>query len=92
MPTLIHSLVDQKSSVLSLAATDKYIFSGSQNEDILVGALSLRNVPGHSFSGCPKVWNKDTFTLKTTLSGHEGSVLALEVARGKDWLFSSSGM
>lgn len=72
MPTLIHSLVDQKSSVLSLAATDEYIFSGSQNQDILV-------------------WNKDTFTLKATLSGHEGSVLALELAKEKEWLFSSGG-
>ncbi|KAF6757538.1 hypothetical protein DFP72DRAFT_1111850 [Ephemerocybe angulata] len=72
MPTLIHSLVGQKSSVLSLAATDQYIFSGSQAEDILV-------------------WNKDTFTLKATLSGHEGAVMALEVAKEKEWLFSSSG-
>ncbi|EFI27177.1 hypothetical protein CC1G_15002 [Coprinopsis cinerea okayama7 len=72
MPTLIHSLVEQKSSVLSLAATNRYIFSGSQNEDILV-------------------WNKGTFTLKKTLHGHTGSVLALEYAKDKEWLFSSSG-
>ncbi|TFK20012.1 glutathione degradosome [Coprinopsis marcescibilis] len=72
MPTLIHSLVEQRSSVLSLAATSRYIFSGSQNEDIVV-------------------WDNDTFTLKKTLHGHTGSVLALEYAKDNEWLFSSSG-
>ncbi|KAF9454810.1 glutathione degradosome [Macrolepiota fuliginosa MF-IS2] len=69
-PLLIHSLQESKSSVLSLAATDDYIFSGSQNRDILV-------------------WDKKTFTHKDTLRGHTGSVLALEYAREKAWLFSS---
>ena len=36
LPRLLHSLQENKSSVLSLAATDDYIFSGSQNRDILV--------------------------------------------------------
>lgn len=29
--------------------------------------------------------------MKTTLHGHTGSVLALEIAHEKEWLFSSSG-
>ncbi|KXN88158.1 putative di- and tripeptidase DUG2 [Leucoagaricus sp. SymC.cos] len=71
-PLLLHSLQENKSSVLSLAATDEYIFSGSQKRDILV-------------------WDKRTFTLKDTLRGHTGSVLALEYARDREWLFSSGG-
>ncbi|XP_006462650.1 hypothetical protein AGABI2DRAFT_179317 [Agaricus bisporus var. bisporus H97] len=71
-PFLLHSLQHNKSSVLSLAATDKFIFSGSQTGDILV-------------------WDKQTFSLKNTLRGHTGSVLALEIAKDKAWLFSSSG-
>ncbi|THU93407.1 glutathione degradosome [Dendrothele bispora CBS 962.96] len=35
-PKLLHSLHELDSSVLSLAANDSYIFSGSQNEHILV--------------------------------------------------------
>ncbi|KAF9568808.1 glutathione degradosome [Agrocybe pediades] len=35
-PSLIHSLHESRSSVLSLAANDDYIFSGSQNQDISV--------------------------------------------------------
>ncbi|KAF5360448.1 hypothetical protein D9756_004816 [Leucocoprinus leucothites] len=71
-PRLLHSLQESKSSVLSLAATDDCIFSGSQNRDILV-------------------WDKKTFTLKATLRGHTGSVLALEYAKDRNWLFSSGG-
>jgi di- and tripeptidase len=37
------------------------------------------------------VWDKEIFTLKQTLRGHTGSVLALENAEDKQWLFSSSG-
>ena len=35
-PLLVHSLHETNSSVLSLAASEDYIFSGSQNKDILV--------------------------------------------------------
>ncbi|KAK7039186.1 hypothetical protein VNI00_010091 [Paramarasmius palmivorus] len=35
-PRLLHNLHESGSSVLSLAANDVYIFSGSQNEDIMV--------------------------------------------------------
>ncbi|KAF8158262.1 hypothetical protein B0H34DRAFT_657084 [Crassisporium funariophilum] len=38
------------------------------------------------------VWDKSTFQLKHTLRGHTGSVLALEYASDKKWLFSSSGI
>ncbi|KAI0785192.1 Zn-dependent exopeptidase [Abortiporus biennis] len=37
------------------------------------------------------VWDKSTFTLKTTLKGHTASVLALEYAPDRKWLFSASG-
>ena len=37
-----------------------------------------------------KVWDRSTFQVKITLHGHTGSVLALEIAREKEWLFSSS--
>lgn len=37
------------------------------------------------------VWSKRTCTLKTSLRGHTGSILALELAEEKRWLFSASG-
>ncbi|KAL0960852.1 hypothetical protein HGRIS_005868 [Hohenbuehelia grisea] len=39
-PDLLHSLNEKDSSVLSLAASDDYIFSGSQNQDISVWCKS----------------------------------------------------
>ncbi|TFK70401.1 glutathione degradosome [Pluteus cervinus] len=73
-PALVHLLHDaeKRSSVLSLAATEEYIFSGTQCKYI-------------------SVWDKKTFALTNTLRGHTGSVLALEYAKEKQWLFSSSG-
>ncbi|KAH9829631.1 Zn-dependent exopeptidase [Rhodofomes roseus] len=57
--------------------------------------LSLAADPSHLFSGGPtgdiSVWDKDTLKLKATLSGHTGSILALEYAADKEWLFSASG-
>ncbi|KAG6865510.1 hypothetical protein C0991_001941 [Blastosporella zonata] len=57
--------------------------------------LSLASNHEYIFSGSQtqdiSVWEKQTFTLKSTLRGHTGSVLALELAKEKDWLFSSSG-
>ena len=38
-----------------------------------------------------QVWDKATFTLKSTLQGHTGSVLALQYAPDRQWLFSASG-
>lgn len=37
-----------------------------------------------------QVWDRSTFQVKTTLHGHTGSVLALEIAGKNEWLFSSS--
>ncbi|KAF8334688.1 uncharacterized protein EI90DRAFT_2914698 [Cantharellus anzutake] len=70
-PILAHTLRQEESSVLSLAADVHHIFSGSQGKDIYV-------------------WDRQTFQIKTTLKGHEGSVLMLEVSEEKGWLFSSS--
>ena len=47
LPLLVHSLHETRSSVLSLAANENYIFSGSQNQDIAVRPTHLylfRNV------------------------------------------------
>ncbi|KAL5524589.1 hypothetical protein ACEPAF_9729 [Sanghuangporus sanghuang] len=72
IPTLMHTLHTETSSVLSVVADDNYIFSGSQGYDIFV-------------------WDRRTLCLKTTLRGHTGSVLALELAKDRGWLISSSG-
>ena len=37
-PTLLHTLHQQDHSVLSVAADDKYIFSGSQGDEIYVSS------------------------------------------------------
>ncbi|KAF8489393.1 hypothetical protein JB92DRAFT_3013429 [Gautieria morchelliformis] len=56
--------------------------------------LSLAADACHIFSGCQTadiyVWDRSTFQVTTTLHGHTGSVLALEIAGEKEWLFSSS--
>lgn len=38
-----------------------------------------------------QVWDKQSYTLKTSLQGHTGSILALELVEQKGWLFSASG-
>ncbi|KZT09086.1 Zn-dependent exopeptidase [Laetiporus sulphureus 93-53] len=57
--------------------------------------LSLAADASHVYSGSPtgdiSVWDKHTLKLKTSLRGHTGSVLALEYAPDKEWLFSASG-
>ncbi|KDQ62261.1 hypothetical protein JAAARDRAFT_30154 [Jaapia argillacea MUCL 33604] len=57
--------------------------------------LSLCADEDHIYSGSQyhnvEVWDIQSFTLKATLRGHTGSVLALEYAADKKWLFSSSG-
>lgn len=72
LPTLVHSLHQKDSSVLSVAGDFDHLFSGSQGQDIYV-------------------WDRRTYRLETTLQGHTGPVLALEVCRERSWLFSSSG-
>ncbi|KAG6886585.1 hypothetical protein C0992_003273 [Termitomyces sp. T32_za158] len=66
-----------------------------QLHEIRSSVLSLASNSEYIFSGSQNedisVWEKQTFTLKSTLRGHTGSVLALELAKEKDWLFSSSG-
>ncbi|KAJ2972792.1 hypothetical protein NUW54_g12192 [Trametes sanguinea] len=71
-PKLFHSLHQEHSSVLSLAADAESIYTGSQDGQI-------------------SVWDKTTFKLKAVLRGHTGSVLALEYAADRHWLFSASG-
>ncbi|KAF8644410.1 hypothetical protein AX16_008471 [Volvariella volvacea WC 439] len=57
--------------------------------------LSLAVDEKHIYSGSQckyiSVWDKKAFVLKSTLRGHTGSVLALEYARDRKWLFSASG-
>jgi di- and tripeptidase len=57
--------------------------------------LSLSADTDHIFTGSQcfdiSVWDKKSFTYKTSLVGHTGSILALEYAEDKKWLFSSSG-
>ncbi|KAG1743250.1 glutathione degradosome [Suillus paluster] len=64
---------------------------GHENKSV----LSLMANADHIFTGgqCQDigVWDKHTFTLKTSLRGHTGSILALEIAEEKGWLFSASG-
>ncbi|GJE91816.1 Zn-dependent exopeptidase [Phanerochaete sordida] len=57
--------------------------------------LSLAADANYIYSGSQgndiTVWDKASFTLKTTLRGHAGSVLALEYAPELQVLFSASG-
>ncbi|TFK52694.1 Zn-dependent exopeptidase [Heliocybe sulcata] len=57
--------------------------------------LSLSADADYIYSGSQSqdvcVWDRHTCTLKTTLKGHTGSVLALECAEDRQWLFSASG-
>jgi WD40 repeat protein len=71
-PVLVHALHHDKTSILSIAADGRHIYSGSQAHDIYV-------------------WDRKTLTLKVRLSGHTGSVLALQIFEPKNWLFSASG-
>ena len=89
VPTLVHSLHELKSSVLSLEADDEdYIFSGTQNQDIAVMEIDFRLITLIVL----QVWDRHSFTLKDTLRGHTDSVLALIYAKDKRWLFSASGI
>lgn len=57
--------------------------------------LAIAADPRYIYTGgqSPNIltWNKRTFLLESTLVGHTGSVLALEYAPDKTWLFSASG-
>ncbi|KIJ33648.1 hypothetical protein M422DRAFT_783104 [Sphaerobolus stellatus SS14] len=52
-------------------------------------ALSVAADSKHIFGRCQTA-DIHTFMIKTTLQGYTGSVLALEIARDREWLFSSS--
>lgn len=63
-------------------------------EDVGGSTLSLAADSDHVYSGSSEhisVWSKATFRLITQLKGHLGSVLCLEHAPDRKWLFSSSG-
>ncbi|KAF9192737.1 hypothetical protein BGZ49_003381, partial [Haplosporangium sp. Z 27] len=62
-------------SVLSLAATEKLLFSGGQG---------VHESDIH-------VWDLEYFQLKANLKGHLGSILSLTLREDGKWLFSSSG-
>ncbi|KAJ7584980.1 hypothetical protein C8J56DRAFT_139703 [Mycena floridula] len=63
--------------------------------EVKSSVLSLAANDEHIFSGNQNsdiaVWDKRSFSLKKTLQGHSGSVLALVYAADKQWLLSSSG-
>lgn len=56
--------------------------------------LSLVSSKSHVFAGIVNdilVWDRGSLEITAVLKGHDGSVLALELAEERDWLFSSSG-
>ncbi|TFY73639.1 hypothetical protein EWM64_g10374 [Hericium alpestre] len=61
------------------------------NNSVLSIAADGRYIYSGSQSTHISVYDNETFALKTNLRGHTGSVLALEYAADKQWLFSSSG-
>src|SRR5271170_7265264 len=88
-PRLVHSLHQKNTSILCISTSRNHIFSASQYDHISVRPCYF--VDFVSLWMSDQVWSKDTFTLKSTLRGHTKSVLALENAEDKNWLFSSSG-
>ncbi|KAI9231037.1 MAG: WD40-repeat-containing domain protein [Podila humilis] len=71
----IHTLTQEENSVLSLAATEKLLFSGGQG----------------AHGSDIHVWDLEHFQLKANLKGHLGSILSLSLRDDGKWLFSSSG-
>ncbi|KAF9289748.1 hypothetical protein BGZ68_008712 [Mortierella alpina] len=70
-----HTLTQDEDSVLSLAATEKLLFSGGQGahrSDI-------------------HVWDLEHFQLVANLKGHLGSILCMTLREDGKWLLSSSG-
>ncbi|KAH9993855.1 Zn-dependent exopeptidase [Russula vinacea] len=74
------------------AVAPSLVHTLSQEENSI---LSVATGDNHIYSGSQNqnisVWDSRTYTLRTQLRGHTGSVLALEYASDKHWLFSSSG-
>ncbi|GJJ72237.1 di- and tripeptidase [Entomortierella parvispora] len=71
----LHTLTQEENSVLSLAATEKLLFSGGQG----------------AHGSDIHVWDLEHFQLKANLKGHLGSILSLTLREDGKWLFSSSG-
>ena len=94
-PSLVHTLSQEDNSILSVATSDSHIYSGSQNQNISVrpASFSCATIPRARADWVDlQVWDSRNYTLQTQLRGHTGSVLALEYASDKHWLFSSSGV
>ncbi|KAF8470421.1 Zn-dependent exopeptidase [Russula ochroleuca] len=74
------------------AVAPSLVHTLSQEENSI---LSVATGDNRIYSGSQNqnisVWDSRTYTLQTQLRGHTGSVLALEYASDKHWLFSSSG-
>ncbi|KAI0271199.1 Zn-dependent exopeptidase [Russula aff. rugulosa BPL654] len=89
-----HCLSNDKASLSRNlhAVAPSLIHTLSQEENSI---LSVATGDDHIYSGSQNqsisVWDNQTYTLQTQLRGHTGSVLALEYASEKHWLFSSSG-
>ncbi|KAM5533124.1 hypothetical protein V8D89_013172 [Ganoderma adspersum] len=62
-----------------------------EHSSVLSLAADDRNIYAGSQDGQISVWDKYTFKLRAVLSGHNGSILTLEYAPDKHWLFSASG-
>ncbi|PWN19549.1 Zn-dependent exopeptidase [Microstroma glucosiphilum] len=74
-PSLHHTIAHDQASVLAIAIDE---------------ASSLLFTSGTQ-SECIYVWNLDTYRPITKLSGHTASILTLELAPERGWLFSASG-
>lgn len=74
-PNLQHTISHDESSVLALAVDEPNSLVFSSG----------------SQSECIYVWSLDTFRPITRLVGHSASILALELAPERNWLFSASG-
>ncbi|KAI9511084.1 Zn-dependent exopeptidase [Russula earlei] len=74
------------------SATPSLVHTLSQEQNSI---LSVATGDNHIYSGSQdnivSVWDSRTYTLQTQLTGHTGSVLALEYAQERRWLFSASG-
>ncbi|KAI0345693.1 Zn-dependent exopeptidase [Trametopsis cervina] len=62
-----------------------------KNSSVLALAADDNYIYSGSQGDDISVWDKRSFTLKTTLCGHTASVLALEYAPERQWLLSASG-
>ncbi|GAA6060784.1 hypothetical protein JCM10212_005433 [Sporobolomyces blumeae] len=95
-PVLLNSLTaSDGESILCVAVEEDerehHSSRGRSSEREQGGVKTSGKVYGGSQGGDIHVWDLNTLTLKTRLSGHEGAVLSLQLVRERDWLISSSG-